>query len=358
MSRLRFRRKENKYTQIYNHIVFKNKNVELVGLYTTIQACIDLEMNTQGTENEFVLSKKTLQAFTGYKDDKFKRIWNDLKMAGYLKQYKIRDKETGKFVYEYELLEEPDITTHHSLIINEDGSIIPNISNSKINKIQENIENENKEIINKLPGGDFPHSGKKGVYYNNLLNKVCMYVEKTQKYFELREKDIELINSYKNNLSIDLFEELLLENNNLLNKVCMYVEKTQKYFELREKDIELINSYKNNLSIDLFEELLLETINKNKSLNYFLSALKNTVANNIKTLEEYEIHKENFIANRSKSKKAYNNLTKKEYSTTRKSDFEHKRTKFHNFDESFTQYSEDELDEIIERSQREKFGCR
>ncbi len=311
MSRLRFRRKENKYTQIYNHIVFKNKNVELVGLYTTIQACIDLEMNTQGTENEFVLSKKTLQAFTGYKDDKFKRIWNDLKMAGYLKQYKIRDKETGKFVYEYELLEEPDITTHHSLIINEDGSIIPNISNSKINKIQENIENENKEIINKLPGGDFPHSGKKGVYYNNLLNKVCMYVEKTQ-----------------------------------------------KYFELREKDIELINSYKNNLSIDLFEELLLETINKNKSLNYFLSALKNTVANNIKTLEEYEIHKENFIANRSKSKKAYNNLTKKEYSTTRKSDFEHKRTKFHNFDESFTQYSEDELDEIIERSQREKFGCR
>lgn len=311
MSRLRFRRKENKYTQIYNHIVFKNKNVELVGLYTTIQACIDLEMNTQGTENEFVLSKKTLQAFTGYKDDKFKRIWNDLKMAGYLKQYKIRDKETGKFVYEYELLEEPDITTHHSLIINEDGSIIPNISNSKINKIQENIENENKEIINKLPGGDFPHSGKKGVYYNNLLNKVCMYVEKTQ-----------------------------------------------KYFELREKDIELINSYKNNLSIDLFEELLLETINKNKSLNYFLSALKNTVANNIKTLEEYETHKENFIANRSKSKKASNNSTKKENSITRKSDFEYKRTKFHNFDESFTQYSEDELDDIIERAQREKFGCR
>ena len=35
---------------------------------------------------------------------------------------------------------------------------------------------------------------------------------------------------------------------------------------------------------------------------------------------------------------------------------EYNKTKFHNFDETFTQYSEDELDMIIENSQRKKFG--
>lgn len=36
-------------------------------------------------------------------------------------------------------------------------------------------------------------------------------------------------------------------------------------------------------------------------------------------------------------------------------EFKYKKTKFHNFDESFTQYTPEELDEIIEKSQREKY---
>lgn len=315
MSRLKFRRKENKFTQVYNNIIFKNKNVELTGLYTTIQACIDLEINTQSTEKEFILSKKTLQSFTGYKDDKFKRIWNELKVAGYLKQYKIRDKKTGKFVYEYELLEEPDITTHHSLTINDDGSIAPNISKSKIEKIQKNIENEVQDKVIELPGVentslvpevDFPQSGEMGVYYNNLLNKVCMYVEKTE-----------------------------------------------KYFELREKDIELINQYKSNLSIELFEELLLETVNKDKSFKYFVSALKNTIANNIKTLKEYETHKRNYISSRNKKIKNNKSTNKKEMVS-----ISSKNNKFNNFEQTFLNYEEEEFENIIEKSQRAKYGDR
>ena len=33
----------------------------------------------------------------------------------------------------------------------------------------------------------------------------------------------------------------------------------------------------------------------------------------------------------------------------------YKKTKFHNFNETFTQYTSDELDEIIKKSQKEKF---
>lgn len=299
MSRLKFRRKENKFTQVYNNVIFKNKNVELTGLYTTIQACIDLEINTQGTEEEFILSKKSLQYFTGYAERKFNRIWDELKKAGYLKQYKIRT-ENGKFVYEYDLLEEPDLTTHHSLLVKEDGSLIPNIPKNKIDK----LINQDADI--KKPDLHFAEGGKCGAIINTINNKVCMYVEKTE-----------------------------------------------KYFELREKDIELINQYKSNLSIELFEELLLETVNKDKSFKYFVAALKNTIANNIKTLKEYETHKRNYIASRNKKIK-YDKST----STKQKVNISNKNNKFNNFEQTFLNYEEEEFENIIEKSQRAKYGDR
>jgi len=45
----------------------------------------------------------------------------------------------------------------------------------------------------------------------------------------------------------------------------------------------------------------------------------------------------------------------KEKKTTKESSYRPKKNKFHNFEETFTKYSPDELDEIIRKSQREKF---
>lgn len=45
----------------------------------------------------------------------------------------------------------------------------------------------------------------------------------------------------------------------------------------------------------------------------------------------------------------------KEKKTIKESSYRPKKNKFHNFNETFTQYSPDELDEIIRKSQREKF---
>ena len=315
MSRTRFRRKENKYTQVYNNIIFKSKNVEMIGLYTIINACIDLEQNTRGTDEEFIITKRGLQSMTGYKDTKFQRVWDELKVAGYLKQYKIKTK-SGKFEYEYELLEEPDLTTHHSLIQLEDGTLIPNIPSNKIVKLIEKSDKETKAFSQSKTNANTIENPHPGFTEGGLHGGF---------------------------------------NNTIKNKVCMYVEKTEKYFDLREKDIKLISEYKTKLSIELFEELLLETINKNKSLNYLLSAIKNTVANNIKTLEEYETHKKNYIANKSKSKKT-NTSTKT--STSSKNNFEYKKNKFNNFEQSFLDYEEDEFEDIVAKSQRAKYGDR
>ncbi len=50
-----------------------------------------------------------------------------------------------------------------------------------------------------------------------------------------------------------------------------------------------------------------------------------------------------------------NNYTDKASNDAKATTNTSKKTKFHNFNETFTQYSSDELDEIIRKSQREKF---
>ena len=61
-------------------------------------------------------------------------------------------------------------------------------------------------------------------------------------------------------------------------------------------------------------------------------------------LEDLKVQEESRKAKESTSKSSDN-----------KSAEGYKKTKFHNFNETFTQYSAEELDRIIEKSQREKF---
>lgn len=318
MSQLRFRRKEKKYTEVYNTIIFKNKNVELTGLYTTIQACIDLEINTKGTDKEFILSKKTLQHYCGYKDDKFKRIWNELKSAGYLKQYKIKG-ANGKFYYEYELLDEPDLTLHHSLIQNEDGSLVPNIPQSRIEKL---INNDHKKpgVENPplQPGVENPHSGKMGDYYNTLSNKVCMYI-------------------------------------------C----KAEENFALTNKNKEFISSIKNKIEFDLFEEVVVNAKNKNKTFRYVISTINNSIKENVTTLDAFIEKRSTYKKSSSKpltsSKgiKSENsiNLTREDIIAKQKHDLEvlSRKNKSHNVNATFVNYTPDELERHLQESQKGKF---
>lgn len=317
MSQLRFRRKEKKYTEVYNTIIFKNKNVELTGLYTTIQACIDLEINTRGTDKEFVLSKKTLQHYCGYKDDKFKRIWNELKTSGYLKQYKIKGLN-GKFYYEYELLDEPDLTLHHSLIQNEDGSLMPNIPQSKIEKLINN-DNEKPGVENPPlePGVDFPHSGEIGGYYNTLSNKVSMYVSIAKEKFDLTNANKEFIKSIELKIDFDLFEEILVYANNK-NKTFRYVKSTIE--KIIEKGISTLEAYEKDI----------DSYKKTKTAN------KKQKANPVKSSKE---------------------MTREEIIIQQKRELElkAKKNKAHNVNASFTGYTPDELERHLQEMQRSKF---
>ncbi|WP_343101988.1 hypothetical protein [Romboutsia sp. MSSM.1001216sp_RTP31141st1_G3_RTP31141_220114] len=307
MTRLKFRRKEKKYTEVYNTIIFKNKNVELTGLYTIIQACIDLEINTQGTDDEFIITKQGIRSFTGYSEKKFDRIWLELKEAGYLKQYKFRNLDVnGKWLYEYELLDEPDLTTYHSLLIKDDGSIVPNIPKNKLEKMKKDQEEITSEKVAPQNRG----------------------VESSPLFLRGWEKEG--------------------FNNNYLNKVCMYVCRATKNFDLSNKNKEFIKSIKDKIDFDLFEQILVNASNKNKTFSYVEGSINNLIKCGILTYDDYIKQKELYKKNFNESKKLKDSNSSKKIKKA-------SENRFKNFTETFTDYSIGEFNEIIDKSQKKKF---
>ena len=322
---IRFRKDS---TQVFNNIIRNSKDIELIGLYTIIQHCLDLRENTRGTDNEFTVSKKGIQSYTGYSDSKFNRIWDKLKKSGYFKQIKVANKKSGTYEYVYELLEDPDKKVYHSLVQRK-GKLVANIPENKLEKMVKESDELTKKIANSNTGEHIentdvdshkikkPQGGKIGGY-NNIRNKKI---------------------------------------------VCMYLERTSQYFDLLDSHEMLISKFKENISFELFEVLLNETINKNKHIEYFLGAVKRQIDNGVFSLEQYKIHKEKFnqsIVNTKKASK-YVQASDRSYDsqgTSKKSNSysQYKKTKFHNFDETFTQYEEDEFERIIQNAQAHKWG--
>ncbi|MEG2195723.1 MAG: DnaD domain protein [Peptostreptococcaceae bacterium] len=112
---------------------------------------------------------------------------------------------------------------------------------------------------------------------------------------------------------------------------------------------QLIDEWFDKLGMDI--ELILEACSKSKnisnpSISYINGVIKSWSTKNIKNLVDLKIDEE--------IQKPKEITKKKVYSNNDNTD-NYKKTKFHNFNETFTQYSSDELDEIIEKSQREKF---
>lgn len=105
--------------------------------------------------------------------------------------------------------------------------------------------------------------------------------------------------------------------------------------------------------IDKFQmdiEVILEACSKSKnvsnpSISYINGVVKSWNNSNIKNLKDLQ-EAEDLLNSKDKVKKK---------NTSNNNTDVFKKTKFHNFNETFTQYTPDELDEIIKKSQKEKF---
>ena len=125
----------------------------------------------------------------------------------------------------------------------------------------------------------------------------------------------------------------------------LYKNKIGEVSLVAKKELE---SLEGKLDFDLCELIFINAKNNNKINNlekYIISKLKRILKKNIKTISEYEADVKGY------SEKTYN----KKVSSNNKSDKTPKvRTRFHNINESFRNYTPDELEKVIIESQKAK----
>ena len=105
-----FIRKRYNFSQVSNYILDdENIPIETRGLYVIIQRWITYYENGH-ISKEFIRKKCSVGI------DKFDRMWKELKALGYLKQYRIASGK-NKFIYVYELLDQPDTTNTETITL-------------------------------------------------------------------------------------------------------------------------------------------------------------------------------------------------------------------------------------------------
>ena len=115
--------------------------------------------------------------------------------------------------------------------------------------------------------------------------------------------------------------------------------------------IKLIKGYINSFDYEIFEEVFISASGNNidNPYKYMKKVFSELEKKNIKKIKEYRVDEERYKHKKNGlSKTDKPNINDKNSIPQNK----YKKTGFHNFDENFTNYAEDELNRIIEKSQR------
>lgn len=97
-----FRKKKTSYAQVSNFALRDEKlSLKAKGLLSLIESYINLE--------NFTLYKQFLINKSKDGETSFRGAWKELKDNGYLIQYKLQDKYTKQFYYEYDICDNPHV---------------------------------------------------------------------------------------------------------------------------------------------------------------------------------------------------------------------------------------------------------
>lgn len=118
MERGLFRVRGESFSMVSNAILQDtNISAKAKGMYAVIKYYSD--------NSDTEITKSYLQENCFQEGEKaFETMWKELKDNGYLKQYRIRDAENNLYVYEYKLLDTPDLSTPATINIGINGEII------------------------------------------------------------------------------------------------------------------------------------------------------------------------------------------------------------------------------------------
>ena len=142
----KFRSKKTYFTQVSNNALREqNLSLKAKGLYALINSYLTIE--------GFTLYKSMLVKQSKDGKSSFESAWKELKEAGYLVQYKLKD-ENGKFYYEYELLDEPTSDLPHTDFQGMEKQGTGKATSRKVgmyNNTESNNTDLNNTYINKQP---------------------------------------------------------------------------------------------------------------------------------------------------------------------------------------------------------------
>lgn len=101
---IKFRPKKRNFSMVSNEALENEElTLQAKGLYSIIQRYITID--------NYELRKTVLVRLSKNGKTTFEKSWKELKDKGYLKLYRMPNGERGKFTYEYELLDNADIST-------------------------------------------------------------------------------------------------------------------------------------------------------------------------------------------------------------------------------------------------------
>lgn len=213
----RFRPRKARFAQISNTALHdENLSLKAKGLYSVIQSMITMP------GADLLLWKIKAKCKEGSKA--FDSAWRELKETGYLKQYRMPGGAKGAFLYEYELLDEPDLTTSATINLNKNGEIAsfaeetdhaPQKGGGNDNTISDNtvLDNTKKSVSPSYNDGltDF------------LRNQIKEQIE--YNYFEMEEND----NILTINALVDCMASILASPVTVINNVPQSKEALAPY---------------------------------------------------------------------------------------------------------------------------------
>lgn len=211
-------RKKISFTMVPNEVA-RNRNLTLKakGLYLHIMSYITYE--------GFNLTKSFLRSNSVEGEKAFDTIWNELKRAGYLKIYFLRN-SNGKFRAEYELLETATEPEKHTFYCDENGNILSNNLDRK-----EKME-KRKEEANIEDNLNLDYTGaetREEIVETSTINNDISYEDISESSIEESDDVVDKpISENKKEVSTIVKEEIKKEPNNRTPFLGVTVENTEK----------------------------------------------------------------------------------------------------------------------------------
>lgn len=188
----KIRKKRTYYAQVSN-VALRDETMSLKakGLLALIESYLTLD--------NFILYKDFLMSKSLDGETAFRGAWKELKEHGYLIQYKLKDKETKQFYYEYEICDNPQVENQH-VEINVTQAYLPQVENQHVGKPQ--VDEQHVSL---------PTSLEPPLYNNNVLNN-NLYINIIQTNIDYEPVFVGSLDKDIVDNIVDIMDEVLCSN--------------------------------------------------------------------------------------------------------------------------------------------------